>query len=140
VVLVVILIFFVDECSFKLFQAVAVFFISGNDEATHETLKICVFQNDSDCNVFFITFQINARKWIKLHGQFKKSDPNSVKKDKDIGKKRKIGESFGGGDIHSSPSGYQGSCFVLSFPVFLSLCLIDVCESLSVLFNGVVSC
>jgi hypothetical protein len=66
---------------------------------------------------FFIICQINARNWIKRRGQLKKSDPNSIRKDRVVGKKRKIGESSGGA-VHISSSGHQGMCFVLSFPVF----------------------
>jgi hypothetical protein len=71
--------------------------------------------------VSFVICQINARKWIKHHGQLKKSDPNSVKQDKVTGNKRKIGESSGGrGVIQISSSGHQGTCFLFSFPVLSS--------------------
>lgn len=49
---------------------------------------------------------INARNWIKRRGQLKKSDPNSIRKDRVVGKKRKIGESSGGA-VHISSSGHQ---------------------------------
>jgi hypothetical protein len=61
---------------------------------------------------------MNARKWIKHHGQLKKSDPNSVRKDKVVGKKRKVGESSEGGVVHVSSSAHKGTCFVLSLLVF----------------------
>lgn len=100
----------------KLWQLM--FIISGNNTATHGGLNICVFRNDNVCHVFFVICQINARKWIKLHGELKKSDPNSVRQDKVTGDKRKIGESSGGrGVIQISSSGHQGTCFLFSFPV-----------------------
>jgi hypothetical protein len=86
--------------------------------AIYGRLNICVFQNENDCHVSFVICQINARKWIKHHGQLKKSDPNSVKQDKVTGNKRKIGEPSGGrGVIQISSSGHQGTCFLFSFPV-----------------------
>ena len=94
------------------------FIISGNNTATHGRLNICVFQNDSNCHVFFVICQINARKWIKLNGQLQKSDPNSVRQDKVNGDKRKTEESSGGrGVIQISSSGHEGTCCLFSFPV-----------------------
>jgi hypothetical protein len=82
------------------------------------------------CQVLFVICQINARKWIKLHGQLKKSDPNGVKQDKVTGSKRKIGESSGGRGVtqigESSGGrgvtqiysvGHQGMCFISCFTV-----------------------
>jgi len=113
------------------------FIISGNNTATHGRLNICVFQNDSNWHVFFVICQMNARKWIKLHGQLNKSDPNNVRQDKVNGNKRKIGESSGGRRvIQISSSGHEGTCFQYS----LSLCFIDICDFLSVSLNGAISC
>lgn len=60
---------------------------------------------------FTVTCQINAKKWIQLHGALKKSDPNSVRNNRSTGRKRKLEETSGAG-MQSASSEHQGTCYV----------------------------
>jgi hypothetical protein len=59
---------------------------------------------------FTVACQINAKKWIQLHGSLKKSDPNSVRSNIGTGRKRKLEATSGAGIMSASSSVHQGNC------------------------------
>jgi hypothetical protein len=61
-------------------------------------------------SLLLVTCQINAKKWVQLHGHFKKSDPNSVRNDKGVHKRKKLEEASGAGVVYASSSEHQGTC------------------------------